>query len=99
MFLLHTDVRCLQLHEELKVFSSDDSCARLACLADRFQHLNDLKIECKAEIKTSSQVQTKYADFIQQCSSGDNMWKVPTSKCSHTPRNGRKSIVLQCARQ
>lgn len=106
----HREVWWLQLHEEFKVFltnekcsdakllSSDDWCARLVYLADRFQYLNDMSIECKAKMKISSQVQMKYLDFIQRCSSGD-MWKVPTLKCSHTFRNGRMSIVLRHVRQ
>ena len=55
--------------------------------------------QCEAERKTCCQVQTKYRDFVQRCCSGNNMWKVPTWKRSHTPRNGRVSTVLPCVRQ
>lgn len=39
-----------------KLLASDEWCARLAYLADIFHHLND---ECKAEMKTCSQVWIK----------------------------------------
>ena len=63
--------RVYELREELKVFltnegsdyakllASDEWCARLAYLADIFHHLNYRTHECKAEMKSCSQVRIK----------------------------------------
>ena len=96
--------RVCELREELKVFltneryddakllASDEWCARLAYMADIFQHLNELNTRCKAEMKTCSQIRIKLMDSVQRCSSGNNTWKdqpwhVPThtemTRCQH----------------
>ena len=87
-----------ELREELKVFltnetcddtkllASDEWCARLAYIADIFQHLNELNTRMRGRNENLINTDEIKMDSVQRCSSGNNTWKVPTLACSLTQK-------------
>ena len=85
--------------DDAKLLASDEWCARLAYMADIFQHQNELNTQMRGRNENLLTNTDKIKmDSFQRCSSGNNTWKVPTLACSHSHRNGKVSILLHCVR-
>ena len=103
--------RVYELRDELKEFltnqrsdyahllASDEWCAKLACLADIFYHLNEENTRMQSRNENLLTIIGKINEFRQSCISGSNTWKLAILKCFHSPQNSKMPIMLPFVRE
>ena len=87
-----TNERC----DDAKLLASDEWCARLAYMADIFQHLNELNTRMQGRNENLLTNVDKINGFHSKVQLWQQHWKVPTLSCSHSHRNGKVSTLLHC---